>query len=368
MFASGNRLLFLSSLMAWSTACIVDSFIIEGINVAVLGLYVVQLLLWVMALSDTIAPNLRRVVIALGMLLALFLSLIPNVILAPVMLCLWVSIIPFSLSRRQSWVTYVIYNAIFLLGTMYVQAEQLITAASFVAFQLFSLSSSFLRIELTEKTDALEQANAKLHTAQALLEQRSKAEERVRISQDLHDNIGQRLTALSLHCEFALHKPPTDAQIFLRSLKSDISETLEQLRDVVAQLKPRESLDLVAALYEIAGKIPSLTIDIDLKARFNDATINEQLLLCLQEGINNALRHGKATHITITEIVSDEWLLLSLEDNGRHRGSITNENGGTGIKGMQRRLVPFDADVDLDLLVDKAVLNFRIPECYLCSQ
>jgi signal transduction histidine kinase len=367
MFANSTRLLFISSLMAWSTACIVDGLLIQGINVVVLCLYVAQLLLWVMALSDAIARQWRLVCSTLGLLLALMLSLMPQVVLAPVMLFLWISLSPFFLSKRHSWGLYIVYNAIFLLATFYLRPDNIITAASFVAFQLFSLSSSFLRIDLTKKSAALETANAKLHRAQLLLAQRSKAQERLRISRDLHDSIGQRLTALSLHCEFALHQSPVNLQEFLRSLKRDISATLEQLQAVVMQFKQQQSFDLATALREIAARIPGLTFELDFNSGFNDTAIDEQLLFCLQEGINNALRHGQATHISIVGTTKDNYLLLSLEDNGERRDNVVSENSGTGLEGMQRRLAPYDTDVDFLLLADKAILTFRIPVRHLST-
>ncbi|MFT7561311.1 MAG: signal transduction histidine kinase [Flavobacteriales bacterium] len=364
MFEKGNGLLFISSFVAWATACIVDSVILQGVQPFLIVAYILQLLLWVLALRDGTRFIMRRLILVLGVVLAIGLSLIPNVILAPITLILWVSLSPFFFSKRHCWLLYAVANSVFVCAVVFVKPDGLITAVSFVAFQLFSLSSSFLRLDLSDKTTALEAANSKLRSAQGLLAGQSKAQERDRISQDLHDNIGQRLTALSLSCEFALHKPPESYPDQLKQLKADISESLTELRSVVMRLKQKDPLGLAERLQVLATKVPNVHLVLDLSETINDDGLSEHLTYCLQEGLNNAVRHGRATELKVVSACCGQKIVFSMRDNGTIRESALTPNSGLGLSGMRERLAVYDGEVSLDIHAEFALLRLTVPLSY----
>jgi signal transduction histidine kinase len=74
----------------------------------------------------------------------------------------------------------------------------------------------------------------------------------------------------------------------------------------------------------------------------------EQIVLCIQEGISNALRHGQATRINLTLEQQSNVIKISLDDNGR--GLISGLNNGTGLQGMRERLAPYAGVVELSAL------------------
>lgn len=70
-------------------------------------------------------------------------------------------------------------------------------------------------------------------------------------------------------------------------------------------------------------------------------------MLVLQEGISNAVRHGKANTLWLSMSQEDKMLRLILRDNGRGRSSASIP--GSGLKGMSERLAPFNGKVELIL-------------------
>ena len=70
--------------------------------------------------------------------------------------------------------------------------------------------------------------------------------------------------------------------------------------------------------------------------RLESVVLAEQLVLCLQEGISNAVRHGRATQLALQLNQQDELIMLSLTDNGR--GLTGKFQPGAGLIGMGERL------------------------------
>ena len=113
-------------------------------------------------------------------------------------------------------------------------------------------------------------------------------------------------------------------------------------------------------------RLPSVTLNCKGMKPLQSAELTQALLLVLQEGISNAVRHGKANQLQLSMQDSQSALVLQLSDNGMGltRGSARNAsvksgtglNGtgqfgtgqfGTGLGGMQERLQPFNGTLEL---------------------
>jgi len=91
--------------------------------------------------------------------------------------------------------------------------------------------------------------------------------------------------------------------------------------------------------------LPQLQLDIEGDLQLESAQLAEQLLLCIQEGISNAVRHGQATKLKLSLEQHNESIRLLLDDNGR--GCADNIKFGSGLPGMRERMQSFNGIVKL---------------------
>ena len=348
--------LILSSLVAWCAAMSVDVYQINHGSIPLLLGYLLNLVIWLLAL--TVPQEKKRLIKAIsivGLAGVIILSANPKTLLAPVMLTFWMSYLPSLISERQVWILYIGFNSILigLMTRMQAETQHLVTALSFIAFQLFAISSALQRIELSRQKDLLVKSNIDLIAAQSLLLQKSKTEERQRISRNLHDSIGQQLTSLSLQTEHALqtqsYKSETVFSNYLTATKRDLREALNTLRKTVKEFRNNDTLDFESTMRLIASKIPKLTFECSNSAFIANARLIEDLIYCCQEGMSNALRHGRADEIRIELFQQDTEVLVRVIDNGQAPTLFAPPapNSGTGLDGIACRLQAYSASVRL---------------------
>jgi len=348
--------LILSSLVAWCTAMSVDVYQInQGSTPLLLG-YLLNLAIWLLAQTVALEKNrLLKAICLVGLAGVIILSASPKTLLAPVILTFWMSYLPSVISERQVWMLYVGVNSLLIALMTLAQADtqHLITALSFIAFQLFAISSALQRIELGRQKDLLVKSNIDLIAAQSLLLQKSKSEERQRISRNLHDSIGQQLTSLSLQTEHALqtqsYKSESDFSNYLKTTKRDLKEALNTLRITVKEFRNNDTLSFESTMRLIASRIPKLTFEFSNSVFISNAPLTEDLIYCCQEGISNALRHGQADQIKIEVLQQDTEVFVRVIDNGRTptKPASPAPNSGTGLKGIACRLQAYSASVSL---------------------
>ena len=106
--------------------------------------------------------------------------------------------------------------------------------------------------------------NAELIATRALLAEKSRAHERVRIARELHDVLGHDLTALGLQLEVASHVAPTEAAAHVKKAQDVSTRLLANVREVVSATRASEGVDLRAALQTLAESAPKLDVQIDM--------------------------------------------------------------------------------------------------------
>jgi two-component system, NarL family, sensor histidine kinase UhpB len=167
--------------------------------------------------------------------------------------------------------------------------------------------------------------------------------ERLRVAQELHDEIGQTLTAVTIQAERAADGDPALAADALRSVADAVRESLDEVRRIARELRPEalDDLGLVNALIalcnrvaaqdgpqvrrELQGNLPALSPDVELV-----------VYRIAQEGLTNALRHSHARSVTLSLTADAETMVLRVFDDGM--GMPADLPGGTaGIAGMRER-------------------------------
>ena len=167
--------------------------------------------------------------------------------------------------------------------------------------------------------------------------------ERLRVARELHDEIGQTLTAVVLQAERAAEGDPAVAQRELARVAEAVHDSLDEVRRIARELRPEalDDLGLVNALIalcsrvnaqdgpqirrELEGNLPPLASDIELV-----------IYRVAQEGLTNALRHADATTATMTLALEPGGVDLTVEDDG---GGMPTDlpDDSSGIAGMRER-------------------------------
>ncbi|MET9295027.1 HAMP domain-containing sensor histidine kinase [Streptomyces sp. NPDC003077] len=175
--------------------------------------------------------------------------------------------------------------------------------------------------------------------------------ERRRIAQELHDEVGQSMTAVLLGLKRAADRAPESLRDELRQAQEITRESLDEVRQLARRLRPGvlDDLGLVSALTSLAGDFATHT-GLEVRRRFATdlPELDRQTELVLyrvaQEGLTNAARHADATRIELTLRREPTAVVLSITDNGRGIG-VARE--GAGIRGMRERALLAGATLDI---------------------
>ena len=205
-------------------------------------------------------------------------------------------------------------------------------ALQLVAFFVFRA----MALEVAART-ALAGSNAELRGVAQILSDSSRIAERLRIAQELHDALGHHLTALSLNLEVALQLTQGAAHASVATAQSLARRLLGDVREIVAESRARDGVNLAEALGTLVAAVPRPRIHLDIPAdlRTPDPERAHTLLRCAQEIITNAARHSDAENLWLSVRSDGEALRVAARDDGR--GSETTD-GGFGILGMRERI------------------------------
>jgi signal transduction histidine kinase len=195
-----------------------------------------------------------------------------------------------------------------------------------------------------EKTRALAESQTQAHRLEkAMLEIGER--ERYRIGSDLHDGLGQQLTAIELYCtglkEDAFSQQPELAR-GLDKMGKMLRETVAQTRSLARGLVPvgDDPDALRVGLAELADRTNALgrarcRLDCAIPFSFEDQVLAGHLYRIAQEAVNNALKYAQADEITIHLAKTAESIELRISDNGR--GLAAGGARGMGMDIMKHR-------------------------------
>jgi len=203
--------------------------------------------------------------------------------------------------------------------------------------------------------------------------QTAQEKERAYLAREIHDRLGQALTALKMDLAWLSKRFP-DGQPALKekaaSMRSLIDETVLAVRRVATELRPGllDHLGLVAAIEWQAQEFHRRTDIVcnlelaEIKPVLEDG-LATQLFRIVQEALTNIARHAQATQIKIRLTMQAETILLSIEDNGLgiHPGDITNSKS-LGLLGMRERALSYGGQFHIRGQRGKGTsLEIRIP-------
>ncbi len=170
--------------------------------------------------------------------------------------------------------------------------------------------------------------------------------ERQRLSRELHDDIGQLLTAAKLQAEWLRRRLPTDLEEPCDTLRSTLDDTLSNVRNLATSLAPRQlnSLGLEASLRaHLLRTLEHTEVRWSLECTSRLDGIPEDMAMAAfritQEAVTNVLRHARAQNLIVRFQRQPEGLALSISDDGQGflPSSHPGEEGQCGMAGMAER-------------------------------
>lgn len=165
-------------------------------------------------------------------------------------------------------------------------------------------------------------------------------EERRRIARELHDEIGQSLTAVLLSLKRVAAQSPADVAAELEEVQETARTSLEEIRRIARALRPGvlDDLGLVSALTALTtsfSEASGIAVERRFHGPFPELPRDAELALyrIAQESLTNVARHADATSVVLTLVRRDGAIVLEIADDGRGAGA---DEGG-GIRGMRER-------------------------------
>ena len=182
--------------------------------------------------------------------------------------------------------------------------------------------------------------------------------ERHRIAADLHDGIGQLLTAARLNMEALSEKlviSNENERIIYDKALSLVDESCKEVRNVSHNIMPNSLIKfgLGNAIKDFIEKIESKQLSINLNiVGLNtplDSKIELILYRVLQEAINNVIKHAKANQLDICIERDEDGLRITIEDNGIgfNKADMVKANG-IGMKNIIARIEFLKGELDID--------------------
>ena len=196
-----------------------------------------------------------------------------------------------------------------------------------------------------EATLNLAQTNLKLQEYAVLSEQEAKLNERKRLAREVHDTLAYTLTNLIMMMEASMALAPETnekLQDLLEQARGQAQSGLLEVRRTIQSLRPVQVVNVTGlkAIHRLVNSFEKATA-INIKLHMGDAPLefgenaDRIVYRLVQEGITNALRHGKATEIMIYFSRYSGGVQVKIKDNGI---GFEHLKEGYGLIGMQERI------------------------------
>ncbi len=230
-------------------------------------------------------------------------------------------------------------------------------------------------LRLFEQARAMEE-NLRLLSTKVITAQE---EERKHISRELHDEIGQTLTAVNVSLSLLkLHaKPDRTSRQQLARVQKLLTQSLENVHRFARELRPDmlDTLGPAAALRSYLKSFSKRTgIKAEMRSNANLARLDSQqgtvLYRVAQESLTNVFKHARASRVRVAFLRLPDGLAMEIRDNGRsaraQKRLFNKQNKRLGLLGMQERVRLVRGEFSVESTPGRGTtVRVRLPFSYL---
>jgi two-component system sensor histidine kinase UhpB len=214
--------------------------------------------------------------------------------------------------------------------------------------------------DITERKEAeetLKESREQLRSLAAHL-QSIREEERMVMAREIHDELGQALTAIKMDLSWLNKRIPDEQNSIFKkteSMSELIDSTIQTVQRISAQLRPGllDDIGLLAAIEWQADEFQKRTgISCELSVNSQDITLDSErstaIFRIFQETLTNITRHANATKVRVSLVKKNMQLKLKIKDNGK---GISEEKisdpKSLGLVGIQERVFFLGGDIEI---------------------
>ncbi|MGL5616071.1 MAG: sensor histidine kinase [Sarcina sp.] len=187
----------------------------------------------------------------------------------------------------------------------------------------------------------LKEQNLKLQEYSLKIEELTLEKERTRVAQELHDNLGHYLMAISMHLDFLEKTIETSPENSLRTIdktKIIVKNSITELRKTVYELKENkidsslnDAINSLIHNFSIGTSVKFNLFCSNLIENFNP-NLKNTIYKTIKESLTNGVKHGEAKSFNISIIVLNNYINLTIKNHGKSGNNIIMSNGLKGIK------------------------------------
>ncbi|MCJ8007579.1 sensor histidine kinase [Lederbergia wuyishanensis] len=235
-----------------------------------------------------------------------------------------------------------------------------------------TIISNYLVSDIKDIGEVLEDAKMKQDFGLRIIE--AQEEERKRISREIHDGPAQLLANVLIRSDLAekVHKEfgPEQSLLEIRSLKEMIRAALYEVRRIIYDLRPMvlDDLGLIPTLKRYLATIEEYNkvVKLDFVHIGEDKRLPSKyevaLFRLIQESVQNALKHSKASNITVKFERRHDSVFVIVKDNGIGFNPDEKRNDSFGLIGMKERIVILEGVLTIDSSpVTGTAIKMQIP-------
>lgn len=223
----------------------------------------------------------------------------------------------------------------------------ILTDIGVFAIHAFAFFMGYLATSESRGRRAAERLNAELLATQELLEQSSRVAERTYVARELHDTLGHHLVALKVQLELAHHLATEGkAKVPLDDALALVKELLNDVREVVSEVKKPAIIDLCKAIETLLAGIKNLSIHLTfpVELKIGEPVHAHLLFRCVQEAVTNTLKHANAKNLWVEFKEDQQSTTLTVRDDGKGCSLL---HPGHGLNGMRERLLAHNGQLEI---------------------
>ena len=192
----------------------------------------------------------------------------------------------------------------------------------------------------------------------ALRQQHMLLRERERIARDIHDDLGANLTRISMLSDMTITDPDlsSDTGLMVGNIAECARKSVTSLDEIVWAINPRH--DTLGGLFDYLSHYchdyleeTDVSLQLELPDEFPTIGISSEtrygILMLVKESLNNVVKHAGACMVRLAVCVSDRWLFVLVEDNGRGFDDTHRPAGANGLASMAARGRKLAGRIDL---------------------